>query len=276
MPYNRSQLVEWVQARIDELSEFDQVGAIAPHIIEQELDESAREIMNIADQQLLFPNATNKANMGFALISKLEGENNSLIYPITDSFLKLAVAKLSNWDVPIFDLGDHVSPAYTAQYFDDLKAKAFTPTCSIIPFYFAYSTGENGDTVTTFRALEMLPAMAILDNTDYRIEADTENDAELSIESNASIMGYTPIFLTGLTGQQKSPFSQFLAIEIQPAENLSGQLLDAVLWDCAGRCLTSLREPRLAEVAYMNSKKGLGSRFVPQKTGQAKLIYRPI
>jgi hypothetical protein len=231
--WSKQELVDWVQARIDEVSPNDQSATIPQLMIERELDEAAMQVSRKAKKQLIYPAGKSLAKQ-FCIIRKAEKSDTdptlvpySVIIPLQTTFVRFLRVQLDNWRLPVDDLVSVDTNQYRHQFNRFQAATKGRPTSAIIPFSLT-----DGATIYN-QAIELFPAPSVL--TGYTSVAGS---GESGIAAAVAAKGtkFTPIF------NQTTPLvTDFLIVEKMAAELMPDSLIDPIVWLTAGRCLTNLR-----------------------------------
>ena len=118
MAKTRPELVDWVQARIDEISPNDQSPTIPQLIIENELDESASQISRKAKKQLIYPAGVSLATQTcfISMTKDTVPVPRSVIVPLPATFLRFLRVRLKDWNMPVDDLVSVDTNMYRHQY----------------------------------------------------------------------------------------------------------------------------------------------------------------
>lgn len=233
MAYSRQDIVEWVMTRMDELAPSEQDAVLPQSAIERELDEAANVIISLAPKHLLIPIATDLKTRS-CIIRTLSYSNFSIVIPIETTFLRLMRLHLHNWNTVCENLTPCDSSVYLREYNLYQKTDANRPVVGIIPF--SSSLGEGDAAVTYTQALEAFPIPSVLSGDDCAYEIDEHG----VVNNDDPAAGLYPLI-------------QELSVVTEKAvESLPSKLVDAAVWNAAGKCLSALRQYDPAKIAFDN------------------------
>jgi hypothetical protein len=254
MSWTREQLLRLTLSRIDEVtSESNQVSAIDPNLVEQELDHGAVNALLKAPKEVVMPAATDHSMDPCLLWYKsvvAEGENPyyNVIIPLSNTFLRFLRVRLHGWSQNVDKLISVESAEYRRQNNTYLMATVNRPAAAIVPFGFSYSyaeTATKNKEITTVQAIEVFPPPSEL--TSYDVVPD--DDIEEAIKTKANSMSHYAVFNANPTGGKVKLVQELLIVDSMTAEKLPDRLIDATTWFAASYCLASLREANMAKIA---------------------------
>ena len=250
----RADLIDWVQARIDEISPLDQSATIPTPIIGRELDEAASLILRRAKKQLVYPAGTSIASR-FCIVNQSATAPVSVIVPLKATFLRFLRARLDTWAIPIDDVVSVDTNMYRHQYNQYQVATTGRPSAAIIPFNFT-----DGTNLYT-QAIELFPPPATI--TKYNAAAaGTETGVVASLALKAAVTTLKAVFNQTIA---TALLSDFIIVEKTLAEAMPDSLVDPMVWMAASRCLTSLRMGDLAQAAMVQFQMSMDQLLVGMK-----------
>lgn len=265
--YTLQKLVEWTQARIDELSgSSEQIAAIEPNIIELELHESATQILRTAKKQFVY-SAGAQYTSPLLVSLRPDAENvmrpYSVIVPLPEDFIRFIRLRYRNWHISIDDLMSVDDKDYKRQTNYYHKGTLRTPLAAIIPLMFSY-TPANDNTVIFTQGIEAFPPPEAILSSEFNVTGDN-SPAQIAFRTAASSAGYRAVFDSAAVYPQVAMLPECILIRKMQAESVPEILTDALVWFAAGRCLTSLQKPEQAQAAYQNSAIAMQSNKIGLK-----------
>gem|GEM_PF-6149184 len=188
------------------------------------------------------------------------GLPHSVIIPVLDDFLRLIRLNLDTWTKPQGMMVAYDSYDFQQNFNQYNPNRRSSPTIALrdFPFTYSYTQGEGNDAVTTtvayHHAIECFPAPSYIGPELYQLDANDDEDyaALLSMAESSGYRGIIP-------GGPVDLITDFVVIEVMPAENLPSTLHDSLTWLTASRCFTILRENAMAKEAF--------SRYTESLTG---------
>jgi hypothetical protein len=133
----RTEIGEWVVARMDEVNPTGQSPAVGDLLIEREMDEAAKIILRSAKKQLVYPAGISYAPDVF-ITQNAAGNPRSVIIPVTGTFLRFLRLKMYYWNKSVDDIVSVDSNTYIRQFNSIQGATINKPVCAIIPFQWAW------------------------------------------------------------------------------------------------------------------------------------------
>lgn len=282
----RSDLVDWVQARIDEFSPLEQSATIPQLIIERELDESALQVSRKAKKQLVYPAGVSLATQTCFISKKVDGTTlNSVIIPLGADFLRFLRVRLKGWTMPMDDLVSVDTNMYRHQFNQYQTATIGRPSAAIIPFSITVTDRANNDdpteNVATIynQALELFPAPTAITGlqTTARTSVPGFNNylaADAATIGAGTAKGLTTVFNVGYAQGSHALIDDLLVVEKTAADNMPNSLIDPIVWLAASRCLTSLRMPNEAQAASVQYQFVLDQLLVGMKGEEVQVGKR--
>lgn len=248
----RANLIEWVQARIDELSDVEQTQNAGSGLIERELDVAAQQTTREVRKQLVYPAGEQSTLPCLVKLDPYEVRQPtrdeaaapySIISVLPSTFARFLRARVSGWIRPTDDLISADVQVYRHQRNENLRASIREPIAALIPFYHTV-TDEDSEEVTTYtQAIEFFPAPQDLAAFSSQFSRVVPANSGLSSDGMAEYRN-----LPGAS----AIVPELLIVNDKAAELYPSSLHDAIVWLCAGRVLTALRQGGIAEAAYAN------------------------
>jgi hypothetical protein len=228
----RENIKQWVEARIDEVLPRDPDGSVSvliespANFIDEELDPSALHILYHAPREALFRvsvsdkkhHKTGERDYATRVITNDDG-SGKIVLPTR--FLRFVSMKLSDWKRPVESLLSQDDPNYKLQFNEFQRGTIYKPVGVLVPFSTYNDSEKYTDTANSVAAV----------NINQAIEFFTTSKTKATLES----LTYIPRLL---------------------AEEMPDDLLDAMVWYCAGRILQIMKLD--ASPAYAMAEKLLG------------------
>ena len=235
MAYTESELVQLVAAKIDEIlppGENVPGGALieAPiPYIEKELKESAYHVLRqapVIQVKQVIKKATTHFPASFVgtntAVRIFEGDTDGVyLVPCPTDFLRFLNIKLSTWAVSVSELIEEQDPKYRKQ-----------------------------KTIKWTRGTELKPAAALVSFSDYLTAevSDSNRNNGLAIECFAS----------------RTVVPTLSALNYVPKTDpidMPEDLVDAMVWECAGRTLLIMNQAQRAGIAFEQVKRYFSNKY---------------
>jgi hypothetical protein len=221
----REHLIQWVEARIDEVLTSENIIESPVNIIDQELDPSAVYILRNARREALFStvrgdkqhHASNERTDVPTRVIKNDDGSGVIILP-TD-FLRFVSLQMNDWNRPLTKLISQDDELYKRQFNTYQRGSTSKPVGALVDYTGEYSTDE---------------------------KTPVAGQGPNAVQVNQAIE-----FFTSPEGVIKT----FTYVPRLKAEQMPVDLIDAMVWYAASRTLFILKRFEEAQVADANGVK---------------------
>jgi hypothetical protein len=290
MPRNREWLIDRVSARVDSVQPEGenvggQTGIEAPSlIIDDELDFSAHYVLRTGKLALIYPavigdlkhfHGSNVNDVDTRLIIE---ENKQATIPCPQDFLRFVACRLSSWKRDLKEVIHQSHPKYRFQEGNPhTSGNPYKPEGAMVSFY-EYEAGELNQWTIDY-AFITNQSVEDLDNDDVNIAT-----GEIFTLSAQTIPGENGTYLCNASGTPPTKLSnsvttinsgtaiecyraasvndtltKFHYIPRLNAEEMPDDLIDPMIWHCAGRVLESMGRMQESTAAMQKADALLGN-----------------